>query len=76
MANKQVMTLTMIVSSTATGVVTDVDISGSSVFGDFIGKYKELLEEFHSSAVDTCIEYANTQNLIEIPINQKQRYLN
>ncbi|MEI7145070.1 hypothetical protein WCT84_15900 [Pectobacterium brasiliense] len=72
----RVMTLVMVLSSTANGIVADVDIEGDSRFGDFIDKYKEMLEEFHASAVELCVDHANEQNLIEIPINQKQTYLN
>ncbi|MEQ9865034.1 hypothetical protein [Pectobacterium aroidearum] len=75
MANR-VMTLIMVISSTANGLVADVDIEGDSRFGDFIDKYKELLETFHADAVEICVDHANQQNLIEIPIKQKPRYLN
>nr|WP_113865507.1 hypothetical protein [Brenneria salicis]NMN90556.1 hypothetical protein [Brenneria salicis ATCC 15712 = DSM 30166]RBP64887.1 hypothetical protein DES54_106112 [Brenneria salicis ATCC 15712 = DSM 30166]RLM31603.1 hypothetical protein BHG07_04925 [Brenneria salicis ATCC 15712 = DSM 30166] len=78
MANKQVqvMKLNMIITSTPDGMATSIDIEGDSVFHDFIHKYKELLEGFHTHAVDICVDHANTQNLIEIPINQKPRYWN
>ncbi|MBQ4781979.1 hypothetical protein F9U38_15795 [Pectobacterium versatile] len=75
MANR-VMTLIMVISSTANGMVADVDIEGDSRFGDFIDKYKEMLEAFHANAVEICVDHENQQNLIDIPINQKPRYLN